>query len=125
VRRGFGSTLIEQSARGEGGDARMLVDADGLSWEITLPLPRTQSVLPRTVAAGMIDNNQASPEKWRLVENHRARFAGKRFLVVEDEPLVALDARHLNTGQLDTFVVEHGHLAPLWRYSLSSAPKHP
>ncbi len=91
VRRGFGSTLIEQSARGEGGDARMLVDADGLSWEITLPLPRTQSVLPRTVAAGMIDNNQASPEKWRLVENHRAKFAGKRFLVVEDEPLVALD----------------------------------
>ena len=91
LRRGFGTTLIEQSARGEGGDARMLVDAEGLSWEITLPLPRALAALPRTAVAGAIHNKQASREEPRLIDNQRARFVGKRFLVVEDEPLVGLD----------------------------------
>lgn len=44
TKRGFGTALIEQSARGEGGTARMAVDADGLSWEIVLPLPAMTSV---------------------------------------------------------------------------------
>jgi len=38
VTRGFGTTLIEQSARGEGGSAHMLTTADGVIWEITLQL---------------------------------------------------------------------------------------
>jgi PAS domain S-box-containing protein len=37
--RGFGINLIEQSAKGEGGDAQMSLQADGLVWEITLPRP--------------------------------------------------------------------------------------
>ena len=91
VRRGFGTALIEQSTRGEGGDARMLVDAEGLSWEITLPLPRTHTGLPGTALASLMKNKFASLEKPRSVDNQRARFSGKRFLVVEDEPLVGLD----------------------------------
>ena len=74
LRRGFGTTLIEQSARGEGGDARMLVDAEGLSWEITLPLPRAQAALPRTAVAGAIHNKQTSRAEPRLIDNQRARF---------------------------------------------------
>src|SRR6185295_7294777 len=38
--RGFGTTLIEQSARGHGGGARMMTTAEGVAWEVTLPLSR-------------------------------------------------------------------------------------
>ena len=90
LRRGFGTTLIEQSARGEGGDARVLVDAQGLSWEISLPLPRN-SAAPRKADAAGLSNSKQAAEKPRAVPDQAAKFAGKRFLVVEDEPLVALD----------------------------------
>src|SRR4029077_2626459 len=66
-------------------------DAEGLSWEITLPLPRTHTGLPGTALAGLMKNKFASLEKPRSVDNQRARFSGRRFLVVEDEPLVGLD----------------------------------
>src|SRR4029453_8183007 len=46
--RGFGMTLIEQSAKSEGGDAPMSVEADGIIWEIGLPLrPATASPGPQ------------------------------------------------------------------------------
>jgi CheY-like chemotaxis protein len=90
IRRGFGTTLIEQSARGEGGGARMLINAEGLSWEISMPLPRASTAPQRYEASGMI-RGKPEPEKPRVVPAQPARFAGKRFLVVEDEPLVALD----------------------------------
>ncbi|HEY1544188.1 MAG TPA: hypothetical protein VGG01_17445 [Xanthobacteraceae bacterium] len=38
LKRGFGTQLIEQTVRGEGGSSHMIVEADGLRWEITLPL---------------------------------------------------------------------------------------
>jgi two-component sensor histidine kinase len=38
--RGFGTTLIEHSAKGAGGQARMLTTADGVAWEIALELPK-------------------------------------------------------------------------------------
>jgi hypothetical protein len=38
AKRGFGTILIERSAAGEGGEAVMLIDTKGLSWNITLPL---------------------------------------------------------------------------------------
>jgi two-component sensor histidine kinase len=36
--RGFGLTLIERSAAGQGGAAQITVGNDGLAWTITLPL---------------------------------------------------------------------------------------
>ena len=39
LKRGFGTTLIEQTAKGEGGTSHMIVEGEGLRWEITLPLP--------------------------------------------------------------------------------------
>jgi two-component sensor histidine kinase len=91
--RGFGMTLIEQSAKGEGGDAHLSLEADGIIWEITLPLPRSAasnvSQAERSAASG--HSGTAPRPQVRVVEKAVARLAGKRFLVVEDEPLVALD----------------------------------
>ena len=79
-KRGFGSTLIEQSARGEGGSANMRTSAEGISWEIDIPLPRLTetSPTPQEVAP------PASPAG-------ESSFERKRVLIIEDEPLVALD----------------------------------
>jgi PAS domain S-box-containing protein len=91
--RGFGMTLIEQSAKGEGGDAHLSLEADGIIWEITLPLPRSAasnvSQAERSAASG--HSGTAPRPQVRVVEKAVARLAGKRFLVAEDEPLVALD----------------------------------
>ena len=38
LKRGFGTNLIERTVKGEGGTSHMIVEADGLRWEITLPL---------------------------------------------------------------------------------------
>src|ERR1700750_1846593 len=83
LKRGFGTNLIERTVKGEGGTSHMIVEADGLRWEITLPLnvrgtdalrtrnsPATQAVLgPRSA-------QQVSPPE---------PLRGKRFLIVEDE----------------------------------------
>jgi CheY-like chemotaxis protein len=90
TRRGFGMTLIEQSAQGEGGSARLLVEAEGVAWKITLPLPRL------TANKG----NALSPaSKWATLRGQKPTsndlacptLAGMRLIVIEDEPLVALD----------------------------------
>jgi PAS domain S-box-containing protein len=39
ARRGFGTTMIEQTAKGAGGGTDMKVGAEGVDWEIILPLP--------------------------------------------------------------------------------------
>ena len=90
--RGFGMTLIEQSAKSEGGNARMSVEADGIIWEIGLPLR------PAAASTGSQPNPPTTPlastpprQQARAVEKAPPRLAGKCFLVVEDEPLVALD----------------------------------
>jgi PAS domain S-box-containing protein len=90
VRRGFGTTLIEQTTRGEGGDARMAIAAEGLDWEIELPLPLPLARPAKPRAAELIAST-TPPKTPRPVNDEPARLAGKRFLVVEDEPLVALD----------------------------------
>jgi len=92
VRRGFGTRLIEASVRGAGGDAVMTVEAAGVRWEITFPLAideaRVRMVDP--AARGVARPAPAGA-------NDPQRLAGKRILVVEDEPLVAMDI----AGQLE------------------------
>lgn len=92
VRRGFGTALIEKSARGAGGEARMSIGADGVRWEITLPLPRVNGAKDGGAAssrAGFIDASQKQDKD--AAELQALILPGKRFLVVEDEPLLALD----------------------------------
>jgi two-component sensor histidine kinase len=87
ARRGFGRTLIEQSAKGEGGNALMSIEAQGVVWNIALPLGGRQTVKP-AVPELLID---AEHEPANPNEKETLRLTGKRLLVVEDEALVALD----------------------------------
>jgi signal transduction histidine kinase/DNA-binding response OmpR family regulator len=87
---GFGTRLIEQSAKGEGGSARMLVEAEGLSWEIILPLRQ----LPGSSGNQSVSHHvrgEPARQELQLVQKSSSKLAGRRFLVIEDEPLVALD----------------------------------
>jgi signal transduction histidine kinase/CheY-like chemotaxis protein len=88
-RRGFGTMLIEQSAKSEGGLAEQIVESEGLTWKISMRLPR---------AAGrpMVDADETrlvtpSPSQSQAVAKPTMPFADWRFLVVEDESLIALD----------------------------------
>jgi PAS domain S-box-containing protein len=86
---GFGTNLIEQTIKGEGGRSHMIVETDGLRWEITLPLAavgasasKKGSTPAKRASIGPRSTQQvSSPEPLR----------GKRFLIVEDEPLIALE----------------------------------
>ena len=83
-RRGFGTALIQRSIQAEGGTAEPAYLPDGLRWYFTLPHPgvKRPAVLPTPAAPA-----RALP---RLADPARA-LAGRRVLVIEDEPLVALD----------------------------------
>jgi PAS domain S-box-containing protein len=87
--RGFGTTLIEQSATGEGGQARMLTTADGVIWEITLqlPPPLAQTAISQS-APELVD--AMLHQQMQVTDKTCGKLAGKRFLVVEDAMLVAL-----------------------------------
>jgi PAS domain S-box-containing protein len=88
TKRGFGTSLIEQSTKGEGGSARMSVEAEGVTWEVKLPLPG-----PAAIDAARLRTREVSSktEQVQIAEQEPCKLAGQRFLVVEDEPLVALD----------------------------------
>jgi CheY-like chemotaxis protein len=87
-RRGFGSVFIEQSVKSHQGKAHLLSEPEGISWTITLPLDRSttdsaSSILPKQMDGALIR---------KVSSNYRAAIIqGKRVLVVEDEPLVAMD----------------------------------
>lgn len=89
---GFGTTLIEQSVKAHQGEARMLREAQGVTWDIMVmlspaPLERVAaSERPAALAVTARPLGQSNGG-----DNRRASLAGKRILVVEDEPLVALD----------------------------------
>ena len=82
--RGFGMTLIEQTVRVHGGEASMHFAEDGLRCQIDWPI--AEQVQPGVSSATMrfgeapIVPAPASPS-----------LRGKHVLVVEDEPLVAMD----------------------------------
>jgi two-component sensor histidine kinase/DNA-binding response OmpR family regulator len=91
TKRGFGSTLIEQSAKGDGGAACMVVEADGISWDIVLPLAQLMPANgDNKFAAGFVSSKPARQNP-QLVQKSSGKLAGMRFLIVEDEPLVALE----------------------------------
>jgi CheY-like chemotaxis protein len=88
---GFGSLLIRESLKPHGGETRMLSEAEGVTWEIRLPLPE-----PCAPACGRLGRSAAATDGGREAgERERdpahADLAGRRILVVEDEPLLALD----------------------------------
>ena len=88
LKRGFGTNLIEQTVKGEGGTSHMNIGADGLRWEITLPLDAAADSV-----SGKRNNfaNEVSPGPRSTPPLGPEPLRGKRFLVVEDEPMIALD----------------------------------
>ncbi len=93
--RGFGTTLIEQTLRGHGGEASIHYDADGLTCDITLPLPN--EVRPSLGLSGA-----ALPAGFELSmlqqSSNPSRLHGKRVLLIEDEPLVLMDLESILTA---------------------------
>ena len=83
--RGFGSLMIEQSVKAHQGSAEMLCEKEGVSWTITLPL---QPERPPSVANTFVSAGQTARA---MIPTKSAQMAGRRVLVVEDEPLLALD----------------------------------
>ena len=82
--RGFGSILIERTLSGHGGEATIEYKSTGLVCQITLPLPElAQSA---GTPAGGEDHSTFDPGA-----DSALRFQGTRIIVVEDEPLIALD----------------------------------
>jgi two-component sensor histidine kinase len=81
---GFGTTLIAQSVKGQGGEAQMTSEPEGISWNIVLPL-----------GSGIVAEAHAAPMNARTENTtgmiDTCSLDGRRFLVVEDEPLIGLD----------------------------------
>jgi PAS domain S-box-containing protein len=87
-RRGFGTTLIDRSIKAERGAAQAFYGADGVEWKLTLPLSEGFATSVVSKPRGFSPNafpaaNPASSGSQSIL--------GRRFLVVEDEPLVALE----------------------------------
>ncbi|HWW65968.1 MAG TPA: response regulator [Sphingomonadaceae bacterium] len=87
-RRGFGTTLIERSIKSDGGKARPRYDADGICWEIELPIGEGRysgsEAFPRAFTP-------AAPQESAPAGLPPVCLAGKRILVIEDESLVAVE----------------------------------
>jgi PAS domain S-box-containing protein len=85
--RGFGMTLIEETLRSLGGEAVIHYYAEGLTCEITLPLPQDAPARAGTGSAGP----KAGLASLALERPINQTLKGKRVLVVEDEPLLSMD----------------------------------
>src|SRR4029077_15034804 len=89
LKRGFGTSLIEQTAKSEGGSSHVIVEADGLRWEITLPL-KTDGRTVTSERSNSANGSAFDPQSVPRAEPAEP-LKGKLFLIVEDEPLIALD----------------------------------
>ncbi|MGF6259034.1 response regulator [Ensifer sp. LBL] len=83
---GFGTRLIEKVATGGGGSAHLKTEADGMRWEVWLPLeadvpPITDPDAEQPLPDGPATGAQVASTKLK----------GKRILVVEDEALIAFE----------------------------------
>jgi PAS domain S-box-containing protein len=85
--QGFGLTLIEQSAKSQGGSAHALWQAEGVTWEIALPRRVREPSAPSQTPAAIVN---AKAKQGPATGKAGPNLSGKRFLVVEDEPMIAL-----------------------------------
>jgi PAS domain S-box-containing protein len=83
VKRGFGTTLIHRSVQhGAGGEANMSIEASGVTWSFSIPLPDC-SPLANEIRAQRRDHLAQTTLS--------AAVARLKVLVVEDEPLVGME----------------------------------
>ncbi len=84
-RRGFGTALIERSLKAEGGTSHATFGADGVHWKLSLPI-----VTAHASRRGAEDSSR-SAARVSDAGSETASIQERRFLVIEDEPLVALE----------------------------------
>ena len=89
--RGFGMTLIEQTVRVHGGEVSMHFAEDGLKCRIDWPLADAPQ---ETVSTATMQFGDSSIVPTRISPS----LTGKRILIVEDEPLVAMDMQSMLSG---------------------------
>lgn len=82
TRRGFGTILMEQSAKSEKGAATALYESEGVTWDISVSLRQPAEMEHSAAAAPLRSPAQAQAG---------ARLSGLRLLVVEDEAIIAMD----------------------------------
>jgi PAS domain S-box-containing protein len=87
--RGFGTTLIEKSLEAHGGVTSIRYEAEGVTCEITLPLPEGEPGVSGSYFRPLFDGPQAVQGPAPSPQNRT--IEGKRILVVDDEPLIAMD----------------------------------
>lgn len=85
-RVGFGTTLIEQSVGAEGGSAEANYATEGLTWHIAMPLHGEEAPKPIRPPAPP----EKAPKPAHANGTPEASLAGCRLLVIEDEPIIAL-----------------------------------
>jgi CheY-like chemotaxis protein len=70
----------------------MSIETSGIVWEIEFPLPKLDASAAPTMASSAQLNDSALKEGApQRVDQRPLILAGRRLLVIEDEPLVALD----------------------------------
>jgi PAS domain S-box-containing protein len=123
-RRGFGTTLIEQSAKSEGGKAERLVERDGLTWRISMKLPHIEAQRRAELDQPTLLRPDQTRPLAAVVKPH-APFADRCFLVVEDESLIALDLidilERLGADEVQSASTEEESLAVLEEHSFDCA----
>lgn len=82
--RGFGTTLIEKSLEAHGGVTSIRYEAEGVTCEVILPLPETETSIGGSYHRPPTEGPQAV--KGLKSSQQPNTVAGKRILVVDDEP---------------------------------------
>ncbi|ABS61981.1 signal transduction histidine kinase [Parvibaculum lavamentivorans DS-1] len=85
---GFGTILIQRTVEAHGGEASIHYGADGISCQIGLPLPQSEEAgrAGSVVAAFMEEGHRRT-----AAEASSRDLRGTRVLLIEDEPLIAMD----------------------------------
>lgn len=83
TRRGFGTALIERSLKAEGGSAVPSYGAGGVGWKLSIPYASAARL-----RGDLRPSHKPVPV---LPAEGASALAGKSVLIVEDEPLVALE----------------------------------
>lgn len=89
--RGFGSTLIEKSLEAHGGVTSIRYEAQGMTCEIKLPLADNEDSAGGSYNRHRLSQREALSAGHSTDEPKVATIAGRRILVVDDEPLIAMD----------------------------------
>ncbi len=92
---GFGSALIGRTLSTHGGEVSMRYGAEGLTCQITLPLP--QEARSNIGRVGITSNSEMGISLLPASSDHQA-LHGRRIIIIEDEPLVAMDMESILTA---------------------------